>query len=143
MALLICGLGLATAISSCDTDISINFSTFTSLSGNYSAFTTGKVTGPNGGSMTLTSNNASITCPSCYVIPVSNVKPAKGNSSLVTCRNAGGCDQIAFAALTGRHLLQMLLLLYKMIPVVWQIISRVLLGWIAFLTINCHTGHNL
>ena len=34
--------GLATAISSCDTDISINFSTFTSLSGNYSAFTTGK-----------------------------------------------------------------------------------------------------
>ncbi len=134
MALLICGLGLATSISSCDTDISINFSTFTSLSGNYSAFTTGKVTGPNGGS---------ITCPSCYVIPVSNVKPAEGNSSLVTCGNAGGCDQSAFAALTGRHLLQMLLLLYKMIPVVWQIISRVLLGWIAFLTINCHTGHNL
>ncbi|MFT4693615.1 MAG: hypothetical protein ACI8TE_000505 [Francisella sp.] len=78
MALLICGLGLATAISSCDTDISINFSTFTSLSGNYSAFTTGKVTGPNCGSMTLASNNASITCRSGYVIPVSNVKTAQG-----------------------------------------------------------------
>ena len=102
LSLLISGIGLATGISSCNVDISIGFNTFASLVGNYSGYTAGSVSS-GGGSMVLTATTAKIVCPSGYVIPVKNVKPSDGSSSLVTCQNAGGCDQIAFAALVGSN----------------------------------------